>query len=718
MSHKISLEINGRNLSVEINKIGRQADGSALIRYGDTMMFVSATSKKEVKEKKPFLPLIVDYRENTYAAGKIPGGFFKREGKPSETEVLVSRLIDRPIRPLFPEGYFYDTQIVALLLSADLENQPDTLGIIGASAALYFSDIPFTTPLGAVKVGYIDDQFVVNPTQSQLEKSPLDMVVAGREEGPIMMEAEAEEMEEEKLAEAITVAQKPIQEIIKAQKELFQQLNITKREFIPFQIDEEKYQKIKKEISTPMLQAIQIKNKKEREEKLNRILDSLLENIPEDEEEQISETKEIYYKIQNVLARDLILNQGKRTDGREFDQVRPISIEVGLLPRTHGSALFTRGETQCLATVTLGTFEDVQRLDLLSDEEACKRFMLHYNFPPFSVGEVSFLRAPKRREIGHGLLAEKSILPFIPDEENFPYTIRIVSDILESNGSSSMATVCGGVLSLMDAGVPLSKIIAGIAMGLVKEGDNYALLTDIAGFEDHFGDMDLKIAGTEKGVTAIQMDLKIPSIPHEILKEGMIKSRKARLKVLEKMKEALPQPRPDISPYAPRIIHLHIKPEKVREVIGPAGKVIKNIISQTNAKINIDDDGNITIASSDMEAAEKAKEMIGDITVEAEEGKVYTGKVVRIEDYGAFVEILPNVVGLLHISEISHQHTRKVRDVLKIGQSIQVKVLSIDDHNRIRLSKKALEQKPQRRSVSSKPHHKDKYSSHDQKNRF
>lgn len=703
---------------MEINKIATQADGSTLLRYGDTMMLVTATSKKEVKEKKPFLPLIVDYRENTYAAGKIPGGFFKREGKPSEGEILLSRLIDRPIRPLFPDGYFYDTQIVALLLSADLENQPDTLGIIGASVALYFSDIPFTTPLGAVKVGYVDNQFVINPTESQLENSPLNMIVAGREEGPIMMEAEAEEMEEEKIAEAITYAQKPIQEIIKAQKDLFQQLNISKREFIPSQLDEDKYQKIKKEISSSMLQAIQIKNKKEREEKLNSILDSLLENIPEEDEEQSSEIKEIYNKIQKDLARNLILNQGKRTDGREFDQIRPISIDVGLLPRTHGSALFTRGETQCLATVTLGTFEDVQRLDLLTDEEASKRFMLHYNFPPFSVGEVAFLRAPKRREIGHGLLAEKSIWPFIPDEENFPYTIRIVSDILESNGSSSMATVCGGVLSLMDAGVPLSKMVGGIAMGLVKEADNYAFLTDIAGFEDHFGDMDLKISGTDQGITSIQMDLKIPSIPHEILKEGMIKSREARLKVLEKMKEAISQPRPDISPYAPRIMHLHIKPEKVREVIGPAGKVIKNIISETNAKINIDDDGNITIAAADVESAEKAKEMIGDITVEPEEGKVYTGKVVRIEDYGAFVEILPNVVGLLHISEISHQHTRKVKDVLKIGQTVQVKVLSIEDNNRIRLSKKALEQKPSRGSVSSKSNPKDKYSEDKQKNRF
>lgn len=702
---------------MEIGKVGKQADGSALLRYGDTMMFISATSKKEVKEKKPFLPLIVDYRENTYAAGKIPGGFFKREGKPSEREILVSRLIDRPIRPLFPEGYFYDTQIVALLLSADLENEPDSLGIIGASAALYFSDIPFTTPLGAVKVGYIDNQFVINPTGSQLEESSLNMVVAGREEGPVMFEAEAKEMENEKIAEAVAVAQEPILKIIKMQKELFQKLNIKKREFTPLHINPEKQQKIEKEISPSLQEVLKIKEKKEREKKLNEILDSLLEHIPEDNEEEINEIKEIYYTVQKKLVRDFILNKQKRTDGREFDQIRPISIEVGLLPRTHGSALFTRGETQCLATVTLGTFEDVQRLDLLSDEEASKRFMLHYNFPPFSVGEVSFLRAPGRREIGHGVLAEKSIIPSIPPEEDFPYTIRIVSDILESNGSSSMATVCGGSLALMDAGVPLSTPTAGIAMGLIKEDERYALLTDIAGFEDHFGDMDLKIAGTEKGITAAQMDLKIPSIPLKILKEGIKKAREAQLKVLEKMKQVLPNPRPDISPYAPRILNLAIKPEKVGDVIGPAGKVIKNIISQTNAKIDIDDTGKITIAAPDIDSAKKAKEMISDITVEPEEGQVYTGKVVRIEDYGAFIEILPNIVGLLHISEISHRHTRRVRDVLSLGQTVKVKVISIDDHNRVRLSKKALEHKPSTQNSNSS-YSKKSYHSRDKKNQF
>ena len=688
---KINLEINNRNLSIEISKIGRQADGSAFLRYGDTIMFVSATSKKEMKEPKPFLPLIVDYRENTYAAGKIPGGFFKRQGRPSEREILVSRLIDRPIRSLFPDGYFFDTQIVALLLSADLENEPDTLGIIGASAALYFSDIPFTTPIGAVKVGYVNNTFVINPTVKQLEESPLDMVIVGTEEGIVVIEAGAVEIEEEKIIEGISLAQEPIAQIIKAQKDLYDKLQIKKREFIVEEINQAKYKNIEKEISSSLKEAFLTPIKKDREKEAQKILDRMLEPIPEENEDEIRETKEIFFKIQKKFIRDLIVNQGKRLDGRGFDEIRPISIEVGMLPRTHGSALFTRGETQCLATVTLGTFEDVQRLDGIG-EEGEKRFMLHYNFPPFSVGEVAFLRGPGRREIGHGALAEKSIVRSIPtDEEVFPYTIRIVSDILESNGSSSMATVCGGVLSLMDAGVPLTMIIAGIAIGLVHEDDRHILLTDIAGLEDHFGDMDLKVAGTEKGITAIQMDLKTPFIPIQVLKEALLKAKNARIEVLAKMREVLPQPRPDISPYAPRIINLMINPEKVGEVIGPGGKIIKKIIAQTNSKIEIEESGKITIASADTESAERAKQMIREITVEAEVGKVYTGKIVRLEEYGGFVEILPNIVGLLHISEIAHHRIRNIRDALKMGQTVRVKVLAIDEDNKIKLSKRALE---------------------------
>jgi len=690
--NKISLEINNRTLSVEINKVAKQADGSALIRYGDTIMLVSATSKKEVKGKKPFLPLIVDYRENTYAAGKIPGGFFKREGRPSEREILNCRLIDRPIRSLMPEGYFYDTQIVALLLSADVENEPETLGLIGASAALYFSDIPFTAPIGAVKVGYINNEFVINPTHSQFEESSLNMIVVGTEDGIVMIEAEGKELEEEKITEATSVAQVTINEIIKVQKELYNQLKIKKREFAVEEIDKEKYSKIEKSIFSSLSEAIMVKGKKAQEEKTKMIQDSLLESIPEENEDERIEVKEIFYQIQKKLVRDLILNEKKRADGRRYDEIRPISIEVGMLPRTHGSALFTRGETQCLATVTLGTFEDVQRVDSLG-EEAEKKFMLHYNFPPFSVGEVSFLRGPGRREIGHGALAEKAIRPAIPNnEEDFPYTIRIVSDILESNGSSSMATVCGGVLSLMDAGVPLSMKVAGIAMGLITDGERYAVLTDIAGLEDHVGDMDLKVVGSEKGITAIQMDLKVPSIPVHVLKEGLEKARQARLIVLSKMKEALVGSRPEISPYAPRIINIFINPSKVGEVIGPGGKVIKKIIADTGAKIEIQEEGKITIASLDMEAVKKAKKIIEDITAEAEVGKTYDGKVVRIEEYGAFIQILPNVDGLLHISEIANHRIGNVRDVLKIGQIVRVKVISIDENSKVRLSKKALEQ--------------------------
>jgi polyribonucleotide nucleotidyltransferase len=692
MSNTISLEINKRTLSIDIGKIAKQADGSALLRYGDTMMLVTATSRKEMKDAKAFLPLIVDYRENTYAAGKIPGGFFKREGRPSEREILIARLIDRPIRPLFPEGYFFDTQIVGLLLSADLENEPDTLGVIGASAALYFSDIPFTTPLGAVKVGLVDGHYVVNPTDKELDRSPINMTVVSNEAGIIMIEAGAQEIEEDKLLEGLTLAHETNQRIIQAQKELYVRLGIKKREFTAKAVDADKLAQIEREHGPALFEAMQVRGKKANEAALAAVREGVLAKIPEDKPEEKLETKELFYKLEEKLFRELVLKKNLRTDGRGFDDIRPITGEVGLLTRTHGSALFTRGETQALATVTLGTFEDAQRLDSLG-EESKKRFMLHYNFPPFSVGEVGFLRGPGRREIGHGALAEKSILPAIPDVDTFPYTIRIVSDILESNGSSSMATVCGGVLALMDAGVPLKMVVAGIAMGLVTECDNYAILTDIAGLEDHFGDMDFKMAGTEKGVTAIQLDLKIPCVTVPLLREIVAKSKAARLKVLARMKEAIAEPRKDISVYAPRIIILNINPEKVGEVIGPAGKIIKKIISQTGAKIDIEEDGKILIASVDMSAAEAAKQMILDLTAEAELGATYTGKVVRIEEYGAFVEIMPNLVGLLHISEVAPYRINSIHDVLHLGDTITVKVVNIDPaDNKIRLSKKALDE--------------------------
>jgi polyribonucleotide nucleotidyltransferase len=692
MSNTISLEINKRTLTIELGKIAKQADGSALLRYGDTMMLVAATSRKELKEGKDFLPLIVDYRENTYAAGKIPGGFFKREGRPSEREILTARLIDRPIRPLFPDGYFFDTQIVGLLLSADLESEPDTLGVIGASAALYFSDIPFTTPLGAVKVGIVDGQYVVNPTAAELGRSPVNMTVVSNEDGIIMIEAGAQEVDEGRLLEGLTLAHETNQRIIRAQKDLYAGLGIKKREFTPKAVDAEKLARVEREHGPVLFEAMQVKGKKANEAALAAVREAALAAVPEDKPEEKLELKGLFDKLEEKLFRELVLKRNLRTDGRGFDDIRPIAAEVGLLTRTHGSAIFTRGETQALATVTLGTFDDAQRLDSLG-EETKKRFMLHYNFPPFSVGEVGFLRGPGRREIGHGALAEKSILPAIPDNETFPYTIRIVSDILESNGSSSMATVCGGVLALMDAGVPLKMVVAGIAMGLVTGPDGYAILTDIAGLEDHFGDMDFKMAGTEKGVTAIQLDLKIPCVTLPMLREIVAKSKTARLQVLAKMKEAIAEPRKDISVYAPRILILNINPEKVGEVIGPAGKIIKKIISQTGAKIDIEEDGRILIASTDMSAAEAAKQMILDLTAEAELGATYTGKVVRVEEYGAFVEIMPNLVGLLHISEVAPYRINSIHDALHLGDTVTVKVVNIDPaDNKIRLSKKALEE--------------------------
>ena len=686
------ISISNKFLSLETGKLAKQADGSVIVRFGDSVVLVTACRAASPREGIDFLPLTVDYREYTYASGRIPGGFFKREGKPAEKEVLTCRVIDRPIRPLFPEGYFFDTQIVGLLLSADLENEPDTLGVIGASAALYFSDIPYTTPLGAVKVGLVEGQYVVNPTDGELDRSPINMTVVSNESGIIMIEAGAQEVEEDKLLEALALAHETNQQIIKAQKDLFAKLGIQKREFTPKAVDAATLAQVEREHGPALLEAMQVKGKKANEAAIKAVREAALAQISEENLEEKLRTKECFTKLEEKLFRELILKKKLRTDGRGFDDIRPITGEVGLLTRTHGSALFTRGETQALATVTLGTFEDAQRLDSLG-EESKKRFMLHYNFPPFSVGEVGFLRGPGRREIGHGALAEKSILPAIPDMDTFPYTIRIVSDILESNGSSSQATVCGGILALMDAGVPLKMIVAGIAMGLVSDCGDYAILTDIAGLEDHFGDMDFKMAGTEKGVTAIQLDLKIPCVTLPMLREIMAKSKAARLKILAIMKETIAEPRKDISAYAPRIIILNINPEKVGEVIGPAGKIIKKIISQTGAKIDIEEDGRILIASTDMSAAEAAKQMILDLTAEAELGKVYTGKVVRLEEYGAFVEIMPNLVGLLHISEVAPYRIASIHDVLHLGDTVTVKVVNIDPaDNKIRLSKKACEE--------------------------
>lgn len=688
MEEQVEVEIGGKVLSISTGLLAKQADGAVIVRYGDTLLLVTATSSKEVREGVDFLPLIVDYRENTYAAGKIPGGFFKREGKPTEREVTISRLIDRPIRPLFPDGYNYDTQIVAELLSYDRENEPDTLGIIGASAALLISNIPFNIPIAAVRVGYIDGNYVINPTNTELENSTLNLVVAGSKDGIVMVEAAAFEESEERMLEAFEVAHREIKKIIEKIEELREKAGKPKREFEEEGLPEDKLAEVEEKTGQKLYGAINVEGKLNKERAIKELKRSFLEEYPEEEQDLWGK---LFDEVKKRIFRRQVLEERKRPDGRSFNEVRPLHIEVGLLPRVHGSALFQRGETQALVTTTLGTFEDIQRLDLLQGEDM-KRFMLHYNFPPFCVGEVSPLRGPSRREIGHGALAERALRASIPPEEDFPYTIRVVSDILESNGSSSMATVCGGCLALMDAGVPLKYPVAGIAMGLIYESDEkYAILTDIAGLEDHYGDMDFKVAGSKNGITALQMDIKIKKVSQEILRRALAQAREARLYVLEKMLEVLPEPRKEISPHAPRIIILHVKPEKIKDLIGPSGRTIKNIIEKTGAKINIEQDGNVTIAADTVEEAEAARKAVIEVTQDAEVGRVYIGKVVRIEDYGAFVEILPNVVGLLHISEISNKRIRSVREVLKEGQEVVVKVIAKDEFDRIKLSKRVLD---------------------------
>ncbi len=703
---KIEIEVGGRQLSISTGKLAKQANGAVVVKYGDTMVLVTATSSKKEREGVDFLPLLVDYRENTYAAGKIPGGFFKREGKPTEREVTTSRLIDRPIRPLFPAGYHYDTQIVVSLLSYDRENESDVLGIIGASTALMISDIPYRIPIAAVRLGYIDGEFVVNPTNSQLENSKLNLVVAGSKDGIVMVEAGAEQVSEDFLVEAFQVAHEEIKKIVEAIEKFTEKYGKPKREFQEEVLPEDALKEIEEKIGQELKQAINLEGKLNKEKAISELKDKFLEEFPEEEQELQGK---LFDEVKKRIFRRQVLDEGRRPDGRAFNEVRSLHIEVGLLPRAHGSALFQRGETQALVTTTLGTFEDIQRLDLLQGEDF-KRFMLHYNFPPFCVGEVAPLRSPSRREIGHGALAERALRPAIPPEEDFPYTIRVVSDILESNGSSSMATVCGGCLSLMDAGVPLKYPVAGIAMGLIYESDDkYAILTDIAGLEDHYGDMDFKVAGSKEGITALQMDIKIKKVSYEILSKALAQAREARLFVLERMLEVIPEPRNSISQYAPRIITLHINPAKIKDLIGPAGRTIKGIIERTGAKINIEQDGSVIIAADTVEEADAAKKAVEEVTQSAEVGKIYIGKVVRIEDYGAFIEILPNVVGLLHISEISHKRIRSVRDVLREGQEVVVKVIAKDEYDRIKLSKKVLEEiekgEGEEGEENRRPHH-------------
>jgi polyribonucleotide nucleotidyltransferase len=687
--HKVSTMVGDRELSIEIGKLAKQAHGSALVRYGDTVVLVTACAAQP-REGLDFFPLTVDYRENFYAAGKIPGGFFKREGKPSEREVLNSRMIDRPIRPLFPEGYKNETQVIALVLSADSDIDPSMHAIVGASTALYTSSIPFTHPVAAVRVGLIDGRYYLNPTYTELKNSRLNLAVAGMEDGIVMVECGANEVSEEVMVEALNFGHQAIKQIIAIQKELYAKIQPQKWAVQPPVVDEAMSKKIEDAIRRELEDALDTHKhaKLESYALIDAAKKKATELFPECDDETLRKIKGIFEGLQERIFRDQILYKRERPDKRKFDTIRDIWIETSVLPRTHGSAVFTRGETQALVTATLGTGDDVQRLDSL-EGESHKRFMMHYNFPPFSVGEVAFLRGPGRREIGHGALAERALLPVIPSEDAWPYTIRVVSDILESNGSSSMATVCGGTLALMDAGVPIKAPVAGVAMGLVKEGDTYAVLTDIAGAEDHYGDMDFKVAGTREGVTALQMDIKIPGVTAQIMSEALAQAKEGRLYILDKMLGAISEHRTEISPYAPRIYSMKIPTDKIRDVIGPGGKMIRSIIEQTGVKIDVSDDGRVNIASSDGPSANKAIEIISNLTATPEVGKTYRGKVVRIADFGAFVEIFPGTDGLLHISEIDENRIRNVRDVLQEGDQVMVKVVGLEG-NKIKLSRKAV----------------------------
>ena len=688
MSIRKETLVGGQTLTLEVGKVAKQADGAVLVRQGDTVVLVTATSDRRERVGVDFLPLTVDYRENTYAAGKIPGGFFKREGRPNEKETLTSRMIDRPLRPLFPKGWRCETQVVALVLSADLENDPDILAVTGASAALNISDIPFDTPVAAVRVGLGEDGFIINPTTTQLVKSRLDLVVVGSDKEVVMVEAAANEVSEQEMVDAILLGQAEIVKLVALQEEFRREIGVAKRPAPAVEIPGDLQAEVEEKVSGPLWEAMKVRNKIQSYRRIAEMEKSLVEGYPEEPPETRSFVKAAFHEVHKKLARAEIIDKGKRFDDRGFEDVRPITCEVGFLPRTHGSALFTRGETQALVTTTLGTSEDAQTLDWLEGESE-RRFMLHYNFPPFSVGEVKFLRGPGRREIGHGALAERAIRPMMPGDEEFPYTIRLVSDILESNGSSSMASICGGSLCLMDAGVPLKAAVGGIAMGLVKEGDHYVILSDIAGSEDHYGDMDFKVAGTRKGITALQMDIKVQGLSREILEKALAQAHRGRMRILDVMDAALSSPRSNISVYAPRIFSIRVPKDKIREVIGPGGKMIRSIIERTGCKIDIDDDGKVDIASVDEASALKAIEIIKEITAEAEIGKTYLGKVVRIVAFGAFVEILPGIEGLLHISEIAEQRVKEVTDEIQEGEEILVKVIDVDG-DRIRLSRKAV----------------------------
>ena len=685
-------DLAGREISFETGKLAKQANGSVMVRYGDSVVLVTATMSKP-REGIDYLPLMVNYEERVYAIGKIPGSITRREGRPRDSATLNARLIDRPLRPLFPEGFRHDIQVIATVLSVDDDCEPDILAMNGASAALTLSDIPFAGPIAGVKVGLVDGELVVNPREEEQENSDLELTVAGTDDAVLMVEAGADEVSEEKMVEAIELAHTEIKKLVKLQKQMREEAGKEKYDFQREELDQEIYSEVKDYAKEKMDKAVRTKDKKTRENNVDSVKDETKEYF----EEEYSESKDLDHILSHVSRslekilknsiRSLIVNENIRPDGRNLDEIRPIWCEVGILPRAHGTGVFTRGQTQAMSVATLGASSDEQVLFGLGEEET-KRYMHHYNFPPYSVGETNPLRSPGRREIGHGTLGEKALRPMLPSEKDFPYTLRVVSEVLESNGSTSQASICGSSLALMDAGVPLKKSVAGIAMGLLKENDEIRILSDIQGLEDHYGDMDFKVAGTKDGITALQMDIKIKGISVDIMKKALAQAKEGRLHILGKMNEVLAEPRPELSEYAPSMISMKIDPDKIGSVIGPGGKTINKIIDQTDAKIDIEDDGSINILADDQENGEKAREMIEELTKDVEVGEIYEGKVKRVVNFGAFVEILPGKEGLVHISELADYHVKKVEDILKVGDTVPVKVIEIDNQDRINLSRK------------------------------
>ncbi len=689
MKEIVEIEVGGRRFRLETGEMAKQASGAVLASYGETVVLVTAVGEERIREGIDFLPLSVDYMEKGFAVGRIPGGFFRREiGRPSERETLTSRLIDRPIRPLFPKKYRKEIQVIATVLSADPDNDPGIVAMVGASAALEISDIPFQGPIGAVKVGRCNGELIINPTAVQLEMSDLDVAVAGNRQGIVMVEGNAQFASEDDLLEALYFAHDAIQPILDMQETLKSRCGRSKKTFEPPEEDQALAARVAELCQQRIEEANTTAEKEARYLLRSAMIQETMEKLGPGFAERESEVREIVHNIEKKFVREMALARQTRIDNRGLKDIRQIDCQVGRLPRTHGSGLFTRGETQVLSVVTLGSSSDEQKIEALEGDEF-KSFMLHYNFPPYCVGEARFLRGPSRREIGHGALAERTLKKVLPSHEDFPYTVRVVAEVLESNGSSSMASVCASSLALMDAGVPLKKAVAGIAMGLIKEDDRVAILSDILGDEDHLGDMDFKVTGSSEGVVALQMDIKVAGVPREVMRQALFQAKEGRLHILEEMSKTISAPREELSPYAPRVLSIQIHPDKIRDVIGPGGKIIRNIIAETNTKIDVEDDGKVTIMSPDLAGCEKAVKMIEKLTAEAEVGGLYLGKVRKITDFGAFVEILPGTDGLIHISQLDHKRVQKVRDVLNEGDEVLVKVLEIDRDGRIRLSRKA-----------------------------